>query len=35
MPTGANSWKLSKDCKTYTFYLRKNAKWTNGDPVTA
>ncbi|WP_338401115.1 ABC transporter substrate-binding protein, partial [Francisella orientalis] len=26
---------MSKDGKTYTFYLRKDAKWTNGDPVTA
>lgn len=35
IPTGASSWDISKDGKTYTFYLRKNAKWTNGDPVTA
>ncbi|AJI48062.1 peptide ABC transporter substrate-binding protein [Francisella philomiragia] len=35
IPTGASSWKISKDGKTYIFYLRKNAKWTNGDPVTA
>ncbi|ABO46181.1 peptide ABC transporter substrate-binding protein [Francisella tularensis] len=35
IPTGASSWKISKDGKTYTFYLRKNAKWTNGGPVTA
>lgn len=26
---------ISKDGKTYTFTLRKNAKWSNGDPVTA
>ncbi|WEE36181.1 peptide ABC transporter substrate-binding protein [Lactiplantibacillus paraplantarum] len=26
---------ISKDKKTYTFTLRKNAKWSNGDPVTA
>lgn len=25
----------SKDGKTWTFELRKNAKWSNGDPVTA
>lgn len=25
----------SKDGKTWTFTLRKNAKWSNGDPVTA
>jgi oligopeptide transport system substrate-binding protein len=35
IPTGSSSWKVSKDGKTYTFHLRKNAKWTNGDPVTA
>lgn len=32
---GATSVKKSKDEKTYTFKLRKNAKWSNGDPVTA
>ena len=26
---------ISKDKKTYTFTLRKDAKWSNGDPVTA
>ena len=26
---------VSKDKKTYTFTLRKNAKWSNGDQVTA
>lgn len=35
IPAVAESWKISKDNKTYTFILRKNAKWTNGDPVTA
>ena len=25
----------SKDGKTWTFTLRKNARWSNGDPVTA
>ncbi|WP_406603120.1 peptide ABC transporter substrate-binding protein [Lactobacillus delbrueckii] len=25
----------SKDSLTWTFYLRKDAKWSNGDPVTA
>jgi oligopeptide transport system substrate-binding protein len=34
-PGVAESWKVSKDGKSYTFYLRKNAKWSNGDPVTA
>ncbi|KRN67262.1 ABC-type oligopeptide transport system, periplasmic component [Pediococcus cellicola] len=31
----ATSTKESKDGKTWTFTLRKNAKWSNGDPVTA
>lgn len=26
---------VSKDGKTYTFKLREDAKWSNGDPVTA
>ena len=35
IPGVAETWKISKDGKTYTFNLRKNAKWSNGDPVTA
>ncbi|MFD2209833.1 peptide ABC transporter substrate-binding protein [Virgibacillus halophilus] len=27
--------KISEDGKNYTFKLREDAKWTNGDPVTA
>lgn len=34
-PGIATSSTISKDGKTYTFKLRKNAKWSNGDPVTA
>ncbi|HSZ80487.1 MAG TPA: peptide ABC transporter substrate-binding protein, partial [Chthoniobacterales bacterium] len=34
-PGIAESWDLSSDGKTYTFHLRANAKWSNGDPVTA
>lgn len=34
-PGVAEKWQISPDGKTYTFYLRKNAKWSNGDPVTA
>ena len=26
---------ISKDGKTYTFKIRPNAKWSNGDPITA
>ncbi|MGI9222419.1 MAG: peptide ABC transporter substrate-binding protein [Woeseiaceae bacterium] len=31
----AESWTLSEDGLTYTFKLRENARWSNGDPVTA
>lgn len=31
----ATKTKVSKDEKTYTFTLRKGAKWSNGDKVTA
>ncbi|MCL6455102.1 MAG: peptide ABC transporter substrate-binding protein [Alicyclobacillus sp.] len=34
VPGIAKSWKVSPDGKTWTFYLR-NAKFSNGDPVTA
>ena len=35
LPGVAESWKISPDGTTYTFYLNKNAKWSNGDPVIA
>ncbi len=35
MPGVAKRWDISKDGKTYTFHLRDNARWHNGDPVTA
>ncbi|MCS0790602.1 peptide ABC transporter substrate-binding protein [Cytobacillus firmus] len=31
----AEKWDISEDGKTYTFHIRENAKWSNGDPVTA
>ncbi|MBR0575561.1 peptide ABC transporter substrate-binding protein [Proteiniclasticum sp. BAD-10] len=31
----AESYELADDNVTYTFKLRKDAKWSNGDPVTA
>ena len=34
-PGGAKSWEISEDRKTYTFELRENAVWSNGEPVTA
>ena len=35
VPGAAESWEISDDGKTYTFHLRKDGKWSNGDPVTA
>jgi oligopeptide transport system substrate-binding protein len=35
VPGVAESWKISKDGKVYTFKLRKNAKWSDGKQVTA
>lgn len=34
-PGAAERWEISDDGLTYTFYLRENAQWTNGEPVTA
>lgn len=31
----AEEWDISEDGKTYTFHLREDAKWSNGDPVVA
>jgi oligopeptide transport system substrate-binding protein len=31
----AESWDISDDGLTYTFFLRPDAKWSNGDAVTA
>lgn len=34
IPGVAESWE-NKDGKVWTFHLRKNAKWSNGEPVSA
>lgn len=34
-PGVAKRWEISEDSKVYTFHLRKDAQWSNGDPVTA
>lgn len=34
-PATAEKWDISEDGKTYTFHIRKDAKWSNGDPVVA
>lgn len=35
IPAIAESWDVSEDGCTYTFHLREDANWTNGEPVTA
>ena len=34
-PAAAERWEVSADGLVYTFHLRENGKWSNGDPVTA
>lgn len=31
----AKEWEVSEDGQEYTFFLREDANWSNGDPVTA
>jgi oligopeptide transport system substrate-binding protein len=35
VPGVAESWSVSEDGLSYRFRLRANARWSNGDPVTA
>ena len=35
VPGVAQSWEISPDRRVYTFHLRGDARWSNGDPVTA
>ncbi|MGL5643112.1 MAG: ABC transporter substrate-binding protein, partial [Paraclostridium sp.] len=35
IPGMAERWEKSEDAKTWTFNIRKDAKWSNGDKVTA
>lgn len=35
MPSLAKDWTVSDDGKTITIYLRKGAKWSDGQPLTA
>ncbi len=35
VPGVAASWEVSADGRVYTFRLRDDARWSNGDPVTA
>jgi oligopeptide transport system substrate-binding protein len=34
-PSLAERWEVSEDGKTVTLHVRRDGKWTNGDPVTA
>lgn len=35
IPAIAAQWEASEDFRTWTFYLRQNARWTNGKLITA
>jgi oligopeptide transport system substrate-binding protein len=35
LPGVAERWEISPDGLVYTFHLRADARWSNGDPVTA
>ena len=35
IPGAARAWHVSDDALTYTFTLREDGRWSNGDPVEA
>ena len=35
IPGAALRWNISRDARTYTFYLRRDLTWSNGEPLTA
>lgn len=35
VPAAAERWEVSEDGRTYTFHLRANGRWSNGEPVTS
>ena len=35
LPSSAERWDVSADGLTWTFHLRENLRWSNGEPVTA
>ncbi|MCV4626625.1 ABC transporter substrate-binding protein, partial [Escherichia coli] len=35
IPSIAEKWEHSNDWRTWRFYIREDALWTNGQPVTA
>jgi ABC-type oligopeptide transport system substrate-binding subunit len=34
-PALADWWRVNNDSSEFTFYLRNNARWSNGDPIDA
>jgi ABC-type oligopeptide transport system substrate-binding subunit len=35
LPATADTWTTSQDGTVYTFHIRRDARWSNGTPVTA
>jgi oligopeptide transport system substrate-binding protein len=35
LPGVADTWSYNKDRSVWTFHIRENARWSNGDPLTA
>ncbi|HKP47016.1 MAG TPA: peptide ABC transporter substrate-binding protein [Pyrinomonadaceae bacterium] len=35
IPALAETWDINDDSSEFVFHLRKNAKWSNGDPITS
>ena len=35
VPGAALRWNISRDARTYTFYLRRDLVWSNGEPLNA
>jgi oligopeptide transport system substrate-binding protein len=35
IPGAALRWNISRDARTYTFYLRRDLTWSNGEPLDA
>lgn len=35
VPAIAEAWEISADGLTYTFHLRENARWSDGEPITS
>lgn len=35
IPALAESWDINNDSSEFVFHMRRNARWSNGDPITA